>query len=404
MPDRDRHGLHAVKPNESRERESRPDLKAQIRSHRFKIFLRTAILIAAVVALIVGVYLYFAMRSYDSYEVQSETDRADTAATHFAQYGSGLLKYSNDGAFYTDLDNNLIWNQTYEMEHPAIDISDSYVAIADIGGMEIFTLNETSAQGRISTTVPIYAFSVASQGTVAVLLQGSDTFYLKLYDAAGSELASGQLYSENSGYPLALSISPDGRKLALASILPTGSDVTTTVTFYNFGSVGQNEPDNIVGSFSYENLVIAEMNFLSDDTLAAFGDRQLQIYTGAQKPELRYTLDVTEEIKSICVNENYIGLVFNNEDEENTRRLEVYDKRLRNVLTRDFALDYHTVELLPDNEICIRNDYECLLLALNGVERFSYQFDRPLYQVVEEHFGIYYTFVMEGTTARVRLT
>lgn len=409
---RDRHGLHAVRPEEVKAQEEtapeneeqRADYKKQIRSHRFHVFLRRAILIAVLVFAVFGVYLYFAVRTYSGYEVQSETERADTAATHFLRYADGLLKYSNDGAFYTDLDNNLIWNQTYEMEHPKVDIADGYVAIGDISGMELFLLNEEGQQGRITTTIPIYDFSVAAQGTVAVLLRENNAFHLRLYDAAGSELASGQLYVENSGYPFALSISPDGKKLALASLTPTESAVKSVLTFYNFGSVGQNEPDNIVGTYTYEDLVIAELSFFSDDTLVAFGDREIQVYAGSQKPELRDTLPIAEEIKSIFYNDSYFGLIFNNEDEENTRRVEVYDKRCRNVLTKDFSMDYQTAELLSDHEVCIRNDYECKLIGLNGVERFSEQFDVPLDLIVEEHFGMYYTFVMEGATKRVRLT
>lgn len=400
MAQRERHGLHAVRENENKET---PELKVRIRSHRRIVFLRTVLILAAVIGTILGVWFYFSYRTYEGFEVLSETERADTAATHFAEYADGLLKYSNDGAFYTDLDNNLIWNQTYEMEHPKIDISDRYVAIGDVGGMEIFVLNEAGQQGRITTTLPVYEFSVASQGTVAVLLAGTDDFVLKLFDAAGNELASGQLYVENSGYPLALSIAQDGRKLALASLNPTGSTMTSTVIFYNFGSVGQNEPDNIVGTYQYEDLVIAQLEFLSSDTLAAFGDREVQIYAGSQKPELKNTLAITEEIKSIFYNDSYFGLIFNNEDEENTRRLEVYDRRCRNVLTKDFTMDYTGAEFLNDNEVCIQNAYECKLIGLNGVERFSYQFDLPLEKVVHEHFGMYYTFVMEGTTRRVRL-
>ncbi len=403
MAERNRHGLHAVREDEIKEIEQSSDFKAQIRSHRFKVFLRTIILIGALVGMIVGIVLYFRYRSYSDYEVQSEYERTDTAATLFEEYGEGLLKYSNDGAFYTTLDNTPIWNQTYEMEHPKADIAERYVAIGDIGGTELYILNEAGQQGKISTVLPIYQFSIAAQGTIAVLLADKNDYYLKLFDAAGNELASGQLYVKNSGYPMALALAQDGKKLAIASINPTGNSVQSEITFYNFGSVGQNEPDNIVGAFSYEDLVIAQMSFMNADTLAVFGDKEVQIYGGAEKPELKSTLPVDREIKSIFYNDTYFGLIFNNEDEENSRHLEIYDKHCKNALNQDFQMDYQKVYFLKDNEVCLQNDYECKLIGMNGVERFSAQFDVPLIRIVEEYVGMYYTFVLEGKTQKVRL-
>lgn len=403
MAEKNRHGLHAVREEEIKEVEQSPDLKVQIRSHRFKVFLRTIILIAALVGLVVGIVLYFSYRSYSDYEVQSEYERTDTSATLFEEYAKGLLKYSNDGAFYTGLDNTPIWNQTYEMEHPKADITESFVAIGDIGGTEIYILDESGQQGKISTVLPIYKFSVAAQGTIAVLLADKNDYYLKLFDATGNELASGQLFVKNSGYPIAMALAQDAKKLAIAAIDPTGHSVQSEITFYNFGSVGQNEPDNIVGTFTYEDLVIAQMSFMNADTLAVFGDKEVQIYAGAEKPELKSTLPIEKEIRSIFYNDTYFGLIFNNEDEENSRHLEIYDEHCKNVLDQDFRMDYEKVSFLKDNEICLQNDFECKLIGINGVERFLGQFDVPLIKIVEEYFGMYYTFVLEGKTQKVRL-
>ncbi len=403
MAEKNRHGLHAVREEEIKEVEQSPDLKVQIRSHRFKVFLRTIILIAALVGLVVGIVLYFSYRSYSDYEVQSEYERTDTSATLFEEYAKGLLKYSNDGAFYTGLDNTPIWNQTYEMEHPKADITESFVAIGDIGGTEIYILDESGQQGKISTVLPIYKFSVAAQGTIAVLLADKNDYYLKLFDATGNELASGQLFVKNSGYPIAMALAQDAKKLAIAAIDPTGHSVQSEITFYNFGSVGQNEPDNIVGTFTYEDLVIAQMSFMNADTLAVFGDKEVQIYAGAEKPELKSTLPIEKEIRSIFYNDTYFGLIFNNEDEENSRHLEIYDQHCKNVLDQDFRMDYEKVSFLKDNEICLQNDFECKLIGINGVERFLGQFDVPLIKIVEEYFGMYYTFVLEGKTQKVRL-
>ena len=130
-----------------------------------------------------------------------------------------------------------------------------------------------------------------------MLLADKNDYYLKLFDATGNELASGQLFVKNSGYPIAMALAQDAKKLAIAAIDPTGHSVQSEITFYNFGSVGQNEPDNIVGTFTYEDLVIAQMSFMNADTLAVFGDKEVQIYAGAEKPELKSTLPIEKEIR-----------------------------------------------------------------------------------------------------------
>ena len=56
--------------------------------------------------------VFMALRHYENFDVGSSVDRADTEATKFADFGGNILKYSNDGAFYTDTANELIWNQT----------------------------------------------------------------------------------------------------------------------------------------------------------------------------------------------------------------------------------------------------------------------------------------------------
>ena len=95
------------------------------------------------------------MWTYDSHVVKSSLERPDTAATTFLEFNGNILKYSNDGAFYTDTSNNLIWNQTYEMLNPIVNTSGKYVVIGDKKGNLIYILNQSGCCGKIETTKPI---------------------------------------------------------------------------------------------------------------------------------------------------------------------------------------------------------------------------------------------------------
>ena len=149
--------------------------------------------------------------------------------------------------------------------------------------------------------------------------------------------------------------------------------------------------------------MVPEISFLTEELLAAFGDDRVLLFTGAQKPTPSEEIPVEEEIRSVFYEKNHFGLIVNSNDEENSRHMAVYDRRGRLVMEKDFTMDYDTVEFLPNGEILVRNDYECALFNLQGVERFRYTFDEKLLAVLPEQLGIYYTFLMEGSTKKVRL-
>ena len=94
-----------------------------------------------VLAVTAGTGLFMALRHYESYDVLTSKSRADTEATHFADFKGNILKYSNDGAFYTDTANELIWNQTYEMDHPVVQTRGNYIAIYELNGTQVYILD-----------------------------------------------------------------------------------------------------------------------------------------------------------------------------------------------------------------------------------------------------------------------
>ena len=98
------------------------ELEQKLRAHRRKIMRRTLIVIVVILALFFGFYLYLATRTFTDYTALNTVERSDTAAAQFEEFDGNILKYSNDGAFYTDKSDHMIWNQTYEMQNPKVDI------------------------------------------------------------------------------------------------------------------------------------------------------------------------------------------------------------------------------------------------------------------------------------------
>lgn len=389
-------GLHTVEVNND-------ELDKKIRRHRQRIVFLLVLAFLLIVIAGIAVYIYYQSKTYEEYEVITATDRADTSAAQFQIFHNNLLKYTNDGAVYTDMDGNLVWNQTYEMDRPMLAMRGSYVAIYELNGNQISIMDTVNLQGSIHTSMPIQRVSIAKQGTVAVLMESEGVSYLQLYDKLGNQLAAGELHVQNSGYPLDIALSETGEKLAISILDINEGNVKTTIAFYNFGAVGQNSIDKIVGSYSYSDVLIPQIEYLSGDIMVGFGDDQALIFTGEQKPVEEKCIRFEHQIKSIYYNENYFGVVYDGEGTEKQYCTQLYEKTGSKALEILFDMDYTTIELLGDKEICIRNENDCEIYNMRGTKKFTYSFPEHLYRIIPGKVPGEYTFIIEGETQRVKL-
>ena len=189
------------------------DFKQKIRKHRLRVA-RTIFLILLVTIILLGLlYLYFRYKEYDSYKVLDTQAVETISEAEYLPFAGGVLKISRDGARYTTSGGKQIWNQTYEMNQPTVDICGSYVAIGSVKGNQIYILNKTKLQGEVQTEDPIRAVEVSEKGTVAVLTEGVNSYKVVMYDKNNNLLAQGEFHLENTGYPLSIALSSDGLKL-----------------------------------------------------------------------------------------------------------------------------------------------------------------------------------------------
>ena len=146
----------------------REDLEKKLRAHRRKVTILVIFVLFFLAAAAVVTYIYYENKIYSAYDVITSIDRSDTSASEFTEFQGKLLKCTNDGAVYTDLAGNLIWNQTYEMDGPLVQTCGNYVAIYEVNGTQVYILDTVNLQGSIHTTMPIQKVSIAAQGTVAI--------------------------------------------------------------------------------------------------------------------------------------------------------------------------------------------------------------------------------------------
>ncbi len=379
------------------------EIEEKILEHRknnLKLLLRVIVTIVLVVLM---AEIVFALRSYDSYDITDSVERTSSNVTQYEVFKDYLLEYSNDGITCRGGDQEIVWNQSFEMVSPKVVICEDYLAVYDAGGTKIYIMTESGVQKNIETTSLIQTVCIAEQGTVAVLMKENDISQVKLFDKKGNELANGKFYGNKGGFPVDIALSNDGTKLAVDMVDVSTGTVNTTISFYNFGSVGQSEVDNNVGTYTFEGILVPEIDYVSDSRMIGMGTGRMLVFDGAQKPELSREVLIEEEILSYFHNEKYVGIVYNNVDDEELWHIKVMDFRGNTIMENDTSVAYDSIEFLSNDEICVTSSTECQLFTTYSIKKFSYTFDKELYKVLAGNTDQNYTFIFRDTIEEVKL-
>jgi hypothetical protein len=178
------------------------------------------------------------------------------------------------------------------------------------------------------------------------------------------------------GYLMDFALSNDGKKLAVDFLSVTTEKIVSNIGFYNYGVVGQNEVDNFMGGFPYDDIVIPTITFLSNDLVCAFKDNGFVLYSMPEIPKIINEITLERKIQSVFFNEKYIGIILENE-EATPKQLLLYDLKGRKILDQELDFVYDKI-LLSGNEIIMYNNTACTIIKSNGKEKFKYTFNNNL--------------------------
>lgn len=353
-------------------RENRKEyIEEQRRKRDRKIAIAAAFLFVAV-ALIYA----FWNRSFNAYEELTSTPNSEANDTQFARYEEGYMKFSKDGISYLDAQEQILWTEAYNMEKPFISIEGECVVVADLEGNEVQIYNREGKVGDYSMPYPVRSVQAAAQGVFCVVLEEEDANYIRLYNREGKLLTDIKTKIESNGYPLDVAISSDGKKMAASFYCIDGINAKNVISFYNFGEGGKGQSGNLVGTYQFEETLIPKIEFMDDETVCVVGDNQIIFYEMKDKPKKFHQIELEEEMKSVFSNEEYIGYICENPEEDvkagkiEPYQIFLYDKKGK--LAESFGQDklYETVKL-EENMIMCYSGSECSLVHTNGIEFFS---------------------------------
>ncbi len=368
-----------LKEREKRKETSKKvDYKEKIRSHKLAIFYRVILGVALIAAIIAFLIIQWRDKVFTESLVTGTAPITIVQGADVKNLGGNILLYSKDGASCVDAKGKAVWNRTYEMQTPLISISGQTAAIGDYNGRSIYVMDKSGEKGTINTNLPIRDFCVSANGVVAAVLDDSNLVRINLYN--GNEnteetIVTSTASMDKSGYPMSISLTPNGKIMAVAYLYVDSGNMKSSVAFYNFGEVGKNETDNYVSGYDYLNTVIPYVRFMDNDSAFAVSDDRIVFFSGVERPTNIASNLLEEEIQSIYYNENYVGLVFNNQSGESAYRLDVYNSTGSKVSSQFFDIDYTDIVFSKD-QIIIYSDTECQISNIKGVDKFVGNFEK----------------------------
>ena len=281
-------------------------------------------IIALLLIGVVGVAVFFTMknREYTGYEAVRELENSEVS--DYTAVDGRLIRCGTEGAQAVSEDGTLLWNITYgTMKNPSFSFCEKMTVIADIGAKQYLLTDGTGMTKTYSTPYQIQAICVARQGVTAVLMNGADKDYICLYDKDGALLSEIETVVARDGFPLAIALSPDGKKLLTSYMKVEGDEPESSVTFYNFGEVGQNYTRNLVGQVQYSECLVPRLAFWDNETAVVLGENVLELFSMKEIPASIQKKEISAEIKSVAFGE-YLCMITENKDGQEV--LEAYDK------------------------------------------------------------------------------
>lgn len=271
------------------------------------------------------------------------------------------------------------------------------MAVGDIGANTIYIFNEYGQLGRVSTDVPIQEVQISEQGVVAAVLSDTSSNYINLYDKQGNSLGSIKASLENTGYPLAIALSPDASKLAVSYLIVKSGSMQSRIVSYDFSDV---EGDHLLDTQELEGLY-PKAAFLDSREVVLFGEKGFVLYQADSK-KIETQENFESEINSVFCTNQKLGFIFKNEDDNGKYRMEIYNKAGKKSSTYYFDLDYSGMTA-DDDEVILYNDEEMLIYHMGGRVRFRGTFNTAVTGVMPSWEDGLYWLIDDQSLREIRI-
>lgn len=373
-------------------------LEEKRRSRTRKILALLLVLFFLVAAAIV--WWYITAHTYKGYIVTSELS-VTGQQVKYQNSGSSLVMYHNDGARAISGSGALLWEMSYQMDHPEAASCGTVTAVADIGGQSVYIVAENGIPYNYQVLYPIVKLAVAGQGVTAVLLDHGTEDYIQLYDINGNLSVDINTKTKTDGFPIDIALSEDGKKLVTLYLTFDGDALISKVTFYNAGEVGKNHIGNVVGQRSFEkNMLAYHIAFLNNETVCILREDGFSLYEMKETPRPLDEKSFEGLYDIICAKDCFVVVT---EDAATKQKTMVrYNDRGKETATWKDIPEYETL-VLTKEEIILFSPQKATIYRSNKSEKFLAEFERNLDEMLPAG-GNRYFLIDTGSVQTIKLS
>lgn len=348
--------------------EQRGNFTARIVLHRLRTALRFVIIIGIIVTVAIVLVRQYNNQQYNKLVIAGKGEKQSLEGNSYLNHNGSVITYSKDGISSTDGTGKVLWNMTYEMQNPIVHRAEGVVAVCDYNGHIIYMINSSGREYEIDTNLPIRDFAVSSDERVAAIVEDAGCSWINLYDINGNQLVEVKSTMSKTGYPLSVALS--GEVMGVSYFYVDSDTMRSSVTFYNFGGIGENTSDHIVSSYDYADAVVPVLGFLDAENVYAVSNDRLMFYSGAKKPVSSSDSILSENIVGVYSGDTNIGLVFYDITGTHKYRLDLYKNTGEIAMSYLFDMDFKDI-LIHNNQVMIYNESQCIVVNSEGAEKFS---------------------------------
>lgn len=352
--------------------EAEASLSKKIRMHKLQSVLRVVLIAAVVIGLVALFVTQYKNQVFSGYVISKQAEFTVLENTSYLENDGSIIRYSKDGISNTDAKGKMVWNLTYEMQSPMVRIADGYAAVGDYNGHIIYLVDKEGSTYEVDTRLPIRNFAVSSNGVVAAILEESGNSWINVFNKDGTQIVEAKATMSKTGYPMAVSLS--GEVMAVSYFYVDGNTMRSSVTFYNFGGIGENTTDHIVSGYDYFDAVVPVIQFMNSETAFAVADNRLMFFEGSKKPVSSADILLDVEIQGVYYSDTHVGLLFYDQTGEYKYRINVYDTTGKKVMSYGFDMDFKDI-LIRNNQIMIYNESKCMVVGLNEKLKYAGTFE-----------------------------
>lgn len=276
---------------------------------------------------------------------QSEADHLSYpisgAETDFALYRGGLTVAGGQEITVLSGSGKQTLSDNVSMSYPCVRSGEQTFLAFSRGEKDFSIYNSFVRLRKEATEFPVYEACMSRDGAFAVLTRSLDyTSEVIFYDGDADKLAAAHI----GGYVTSLSISSDGKTVAVLSLELRDGAYTTKLTLLRRGTSGITTREVYV-----EDATALRSGFLGDDRLAVIFEDGLRLYRTDGDLVSETAFDGASP-KLCALSDSHVAVLGGEENSLTQNRLTVYDKNGRSVYSVELSNMGSAEELLLDGQ------------------------------------------------------